>query len=104
MYAVIKSGGKQHRVKTGQSIKLETLAVAEGQTFSFEEVLLVSDGEKVTVGAPYIVGAKVMAEVVGHGRGPKITIIKFKRRQGYRRKQGHRQGFTEVKITSIVAA
>ena len=104
MYAVIESGGKQHRVKAGQSVKLETLSVAEGATLSFDKVLLVSDGEQVTVGAPYVVGAKVVAEVVSHGRGPKVTIIKFRRRKNYRRKQGHRQGFTEVKITGIVAA
>jgi large subunit ribosomal protein L21 len=104
MYAVIESGGKQHRVKAGQSVKLETLSVAEGATLSFDKVLLVSDGEQVTVGAPYVVGAKVVAEVISHGRGPKITIIKFRRRKNYRRKQGHRQGFTEVKITGIVAA
>ena len=104
MYAVIESGGKQHRVKAGQSVKLETLSVAEGATLSFDKVLLISDGEQVTVGAPYVVGAKVVAEVVSHGRGPKITIIKFRRRKNYRRKQGHRQGFTEVKITEIVAA
>lgn len=104
MYAVIESGGKQHRVKAGESIKLETLSALEGATFLFDKVLLVADGEQITVGAPYVTGATVTAEVISHGRGPKITIIKFRRRKNYRRKQGHRQGFTEVKIMSIIAA
>ncbi len=105
MYAVIESGGKQHRIVPGEKLKLEKLAVEAGQTIAFDKVLLVAtEAGGVQVGAPYVAGAKVVATVVSHGRGPKITIIKFRRRKNYRRKQGHRQDFTEVQIQEIVAA
>ncbi|WP_136068389.1 50S ribosomal protein L21 [Modicisalibacter radicis] len=103
MYAVIKSGGKQYRVQEGQTLKLEKLEVATGDSLDFDQVLLVADGDDVKVGAPLVDGAKVSAEVVSHGRGEKVRIIKFRRRKHSMRRQGHRQWFTEVKITGISA-
>ncbi len=103
MYAVIQSGGKQHRVAEGQTIRLEKLDVATGATVEFDKVLMVANGESVQVGAPYVQGGKVLAEVVSHGRGDKIRIVKFRRRKHYRKQTGHRQWFTEVKITGISA-
>ena len=104
MYAVIVSGGKQHRVEPGEVLKLENLDVATGDTIDFDKVLLVADGESVKVGAPYVAGGKVSAEVVAHGRGDKVTIIKFQRRKHHRKQMGHRQWYTQVKITDISAA
>ncbi len=101
MYAVIQSGGKQHRVKEGQTIKLEKLDVETGATVDFDKVLMVGSGEDIKVGAPYVDGAKVTAEVVAHGRHKKVQIIKFKRRKHHMKRMGHRQWFTEVKITGI---
>ncbi len=101
MYAVIQSGGKQHRVKEGQTIKLEKLDVETGATVDFDKVLMVGSGEDIKVGAPYVDGAKVTAEVVTHGRHKKVQIIKFKRRKHHMKRMGHRQWFTEVKITGI---
>ena len=103
MYAVIESGGKQHRVKEGETLKLEKLEAATGETISFDKVLLVGAGADVKVGAPYVAGGSVSAEVVSHGRHDKIRIIKFRRRKHYKRETGHRQWFTEVKITGINA-
>ena len=103
MYAVIKSGGKQYRVQEGQTLKLEKLEIPTGETIEFDEVLLVADGDDVTVGAPLVDGAKVSAEIVDHGRAKKINIIKFRRRKHSMKRQGHRQWFTEVKITGISA-
>lgn len=103
MYAVIKSGGKQYRVQEGQTLKLEKLEVATGETIQFDEVLMVAEGDDIKVGAPLVEGAKVSAEVVSHGRGDKVTIIKFRRRKHSMRRAGHRQWFTEVKITGISA-
>ena len=93
MYAVIKSGGKQYRVQEGQNLKLEKIEVATGETIEFDEVLLVADGDDVNIGAPFISGAKVSAEIVSHGRGDKVTIIKFVAGSTMKR-QGHRQWFT----------
>ncbi|GLS82373.1 50S ribosomal protein L21 [Paraferrimonas haliotis] len=103
MYAVFQSGGKQHRVAEGQTLRLEKLEVETGSTVEFDNVLLVADGENVQVGAPYVAGSKVVAEVVTHGRGDKVKIVKFRRRKHSRKQQGHRQWFTEVKITGINA-
>ena len=103
MFAVIVSGGKQYRVQEGQTLKLEKLAVEQGGKVEFDRVLLVSNGDNVTVGEPVVEGAKVSAEVVSHGRGDKVTIIKFRRRKHHMKRQGHRQWFTEVKITGISA-
>ncbi|WP_207061711.1 50S ribosomal protein L21 [Motiliproteus sp. SC1-56] len=103
MYAVIVSGGKQHRVSEGETLKVEKLQAEPGATVELDRVLLVANGEDVKIGAPVVEGAKVTAEVVAHGRGEKVRIIKFKRRKHHMKKQGHRQWFTEIKITGISA-
>jgi len=101
MFAVIVSGGKQYRVQEGQTLKLEKLAAEAGSSIEFDRVLLVGNGDDIKVGAPVVEGAKVAAEVVAHGRGEKVNIIKFRRRKHHMKRQGHRQWFTEVKITGI---
>ncbi|MCW8195172.1 50S ribosomal protein L21 [Proteobacteria bacterium 005FR1] len=104
MYAVIEAGGKQHRVTEGETLKLEKIKNAEaGGTVEFDRVLLVADGDNVKVGAPVVDGAKVTAEVIGEGRHDKVRIIKFRRRKHSMTRQGHRQWYTEVKITGIKA-
>ncbi|OUR87409.1 50S ribosomal protein L21 [Gammaproteobacteria bacterium 42_54_T18] len=103
MYAVIKSGGKQHRVVEGEVLKLELIDAEPGSAIEFDEVLLVADGSDVKVGAPVVEGSKVTAEVVTHGRGDKVKIIKFRRRKHHMKRMGHRQWYTEVKITGISA-
>ena len=103
MYAVIESGGKQHRVVEGETLKLEKLEVATGETLEFDKVLLVNDGSAAKVGTPLVVGAKVTAEVVAHGRHDKVKIVKFRRRKHSMKQAGHRQWYTEVKITGISA-
>jgi large subunit ribosomal protein L21 len=103
MYAVIESGGKQHRVEEGEVLKLEKLEAATGDKVNFDKVLMVGEGESVKIGTPYVEGSKVTAEVLAQGRAKKVNIIKFNRRKHYRRQQGHRQWFTEVKITGIKA-
>ena len=102
MYAVIESGGKQHRVIEGETLKLEKIEVATRETVEFDKVLMVG-GDTIKIGTPLVVGSKVTAEVIAHGRHKKIKIIKFNRRKHYRRETGHRQWFTEVKITGIKA-
>lgn len=101
MYAVIQTGGKQYRVTKGDVIRVEKLAGDVGQSIDFEKVLMVSDGDKQTVGQPLVSGAKVSAEVVEQGRAKKLFILKFKRRKHHMKRQGHRQDYTEVKITDI---
>ena len=101
MYAVIKTGGKQYRVHEGDTLRVEKLIANEGDSISFDHVLMLGEGESVTVGTPTVAGASVSATVLAHGRGDKISIIKFKRRKHYMRRQGHRQHFTEVKVTGI---
>ena len=103
MYAVIESGGKQHRVVEGETLKLEKIENATGETVEFDRVLMIGGGEDIKIGTPIVEGGKVTAEVVAHGRHKKITIIKFNRRKHYRKQTGHRQWFTEVKITGISA-
>jgi len=103
MYAVIEAGGKQHRVEEGELLKLEKIEQSTGETIEFDRVLLVGAGEDVKIGTPLVDGGKVTAEVVAHGRHAKIKIIKFNRRKHYRRQAGHRQWYTEVKITGISA-
>jgi len=103
VYAVIESGGKQHRVEKGEILQLEKLDAATGDKVKFDKVLLVGEGESVKIGKPYVQGGQVTAEVLREGRGDKIKIIKFNRRKHYKRQQGHRQWYTEVKITSIKA-
>ena len=102
MYAVIESGGKQHRVTEGESLKLEKLEAATGDTIEFDRVLMVG-GDSVQVGTPVVDGAKVTAEVVSHGRHPKVRLVKFNRRKHHRKETGHRQWYTEVRITGISA-
>ena len=103
MYAVIKSGGKQHRVIQGETLKVELLNAEPGQSVSIEDVLMVVDGDNIKIGTPVVAGAKVTAEVVGHGRHDKVRIVKMRRRKHYRKQAGHRQWFTELKITGINA-
>jgi large subunit ribosomal protein L21 len=103
MYAVIQTGGKQYRVQEGDTVEVEKLALEPGSPVQFDEVLLVADGENVQVGRPRVAGAQVSGEVVAEELGEKIVIFKYKRRKGYRRKQGHRQVHTTVKITAIRA-
>lgn len=103
MYAVFQSGGKQHRVSEGQTVRLEKLDFETGQAIVFNNVLMIVKDEEVFIGAPLVEGGSIMAEVVGHGRGEKIKIVKFRRRKHHRKQQGHRQWFTDVKITSINA-
>ena len=100
-YAIIKTGGKQFRVEAGATLRVPSLPGDPGSAVVFDQVLLSSDGDKTQTGAPLLDGVKVSAEIVKHGRGDKIVVFKFKRRKNYARKQGHRQGFTEVRIKSI---
>lgn len=100
MYAVIKTGGKQYRVTEGQSLRVEKLPGAPGDKITFNDVLLVG-GDSLRVGQPTVKGASVHAEIIGQDRDRKIIIFKFRRRKNYRRKQGHRQPFTQLKITGI---
>ena len=102
MYAVFRTGGKQFRAEPGGTLRVPTLDVEAGDTITFDEVLLTSDGEDVAVGQPIVDGAQVRAEVVDHGRDKKVIVFKRKRRKGYRRKQGHRQGYTEIRVDEIV--
>lgn len=101
MYAIIASGGKQHKVQEGAVLNLEKLDNEAGSVVTFDKVLMVADGEKIEIGAPYLQTAKVTGEVVEHGRGEKIHIIKFRRRKHHLKQAGHRQDFTAVKITKI---
>lgn len=103
MYAVIVTGGKQYRVSEGDTLKVEKLVAEAGSNVEFDQVLMAGEGESVQVGAPYIDGGKVTAEVVEHGRGRKVEIIKFRRRKHSRKRQGHRQDYTQVRITGISA-
>jgi large subunit ribosomal protein L21 len=100
MYAVFESGGKQHRVEEGEVLKLEKLEAPTGESIEFDRVLLIG-GDDVRIGTPLVDGGKVTAEVVSHGRHDKIKIIKFNRRKHHRKQAGHRQWYTEVKITGI---
>jgi large subunit ribosomal protein L21 len=101
MYAIIKSGGKQYRVKAGEQLRVEALSADVGAAISFDEVLAVGEGDAVKVGAPFVSGATVKATVVSHGRGEKLRIFKLRRRKHYQKSQGHRQGYTELRIDDI---
>ena len=103
MYAVFRTGGKQFRAQPGERVRVPALEAEAGDTVTFDDVLLLSDGDDVSVGRPTVEGASVKAEVVSHGRDRKVIVFKRKRRKGYRRKQGHRQGYTEVRVEEIVA-
>ena len=100
-YAIIRTGGKQFRVEPGKTVRIPSLMGDAGASVEFNDVLLGSDGNQVRTGVPTLSGAKVTAEIVKQGLGDKIVVFKFKRRKNYARKQGHRQGFTEVRIKDI---
>ncbi len=102
MYAVFRTGGKQFRAEPGKKIRVPSLDVEPGEAITFDHVLLASDGTEVQVGSPMVDGASVKAEVVRHGRDSKIIVFKRKRRKKYRRKKGHRQGFTEIRVDEIL--
>jgi large subunit ribosomal protein L21 len=101
MFAVFKSGGKQHRVTEGEIVRLEKIDAEPGAAVEFEEVLMVAEGDNVKVGVPFVSGGKVIGEVVAHDRHDKIRIVKFRRRKHYMRTAGHRQWYTDVRITGI---
>lgn len=103
MYAVIQTGGKQYRVAEGETLRVEKLIASPGDKLSFSPLLFADDGGNVQIGRPNVSGIQVEAEVLEQGRGKKITIFKYKRRKSYRRKQGHRQPFTALKVVSIKA-
>jgi large subunit ribosomal protein L21 len=103
MYAVIKTGGKQYRVAQGETLKIETVAGDVGSAVVLDKVLMVGEGDKVTVGKPLVNGASVKATIVSHGRGEKVKIFKMKRRKHYQKHQGHRQNYTEIRIDGISA-
>ena len=101
MYAVVRTGGKQVRLAPGRAVRVEKLPGEVGEQISFDEVLLVGGEGDPRVGTPLVEGASVRGTIAAQGRGPKITVFKMKRRKGYRRKQGHRQDYTEVRVESI---
>ena len=103
MYAVIATGGKQYRVEEGDCLRVERLDAEEGAEIELDRVLLVGDGDEVTIGRPFVDSGRVAATVKGHGRSKKVMVVKFKRRKNYLRRRGHRQGYTELEIKSISA-
>jgi len=103
MYAVIKTGGKQYKVQEGETLRVEKLTGGEGSEIEFNDVLMISDGENVTLGQPGIENAIVKGHILEQGKGKKVLIFKFKRRKGYRNLRGHRQQYTSVKIDTIQA-
>ena len=103
MYAVIKTGGKQYRVSEGETLKVEKLEVEPGKKVTFEEVLMIADGDKVKVGSPHVAKASVDAKVISQGKGKKVHILKFRRRKHSMKQQGHRQLYTEIQIDKIKA-
>ena len=104
MYAILETGGKQYKVRPGDTIEVEKLAVEPGQTVELGRVLMVGDGDQVTIGSPLVEGASVVAEVVDQHRGPKIIVFKYKSKIRYRRKTGHRQSLTTLRISEIQGA
>ena len=103
MYAVIATGGKQYKVIKGETLRVEKLVGEEGSTVKLDNVLMVADGDKVSVGTPMLDKATVTAKIMAHGRGKKVEIIKFRRRKHSRRQMGHRQSYTEIEVTDIKA-
>ena len=101
MYAVIRTGGKQYRVSSGEKVKIEQLAAEVGSTVVMNQVLMLADGDKVSIGKPLVEGAAVKATVIGHGRHDKVRIFKLRRRKNSRRQAGHRQNYTEIQIDKI---
>jgi large subunit ribosomal protein L21 len=103
MYAVVKTGGKQYRVAAGEKLRIEQIAGDVGSEVVLDQVLMLADGDAVTVGTPLISGASVKATVLAHGRADKVRIFKLRRRKHYQKRQGHRQNYTEIKIDTISA-
>jgi len=103
MYAVIKTGGKQYRVATGQKLKIEQIPADIGQEITLDQVLSVGNGNDIKIGTPLVDGASVKATVLAQGRHKKIKVFKMRRRKGYRRTQGHRQNYTEIRIDDVTA-
>lgn len=103
MYAIIQTGGKQYKVQVGDTVCIEKLNVAVGETVEFDNVLIVGKDDAITVGAPFVAGAKVKADVVSEGKEKKVIVYKYKSKKGYHKKHGHRQPFTKVAITAIEA-
>ena len=103
MYAVIKTEGKQYRVAIGEKIKIEQIPADIGSEYVLDQVLMVADGDKISMGTPVLASASVKATVIGHGRGEKVHIFKMRRRKHYRKSQGHRQNYTEIRIDGISA-
>lgn len=101
MFAIVETGGKQYKVRQGDVIRIERLDVVEGDEVNFDRILAVGDGEDLAVGQPVVEGAKAVGRVLRHGRGKKIVVMKYKPKKNYRRKTGHRQDFTEVRIEAI---
>lgn len=101
MYAIFRAQGKQFKAEKGKTVRLPRFEAEPGSTITFDEVLLASDGDKITAGTPMIKGAKVTAEVIGEAKGEKIYVFRFKRRKNVRRKTGHRAKFTDVRITGV---
>ncbi|MEC8051234.1 MAG: 50S ribosomal protein L21 [Myxococcota bacterium] len=101
MFAVIRSGGKQHRVVKGERLNVDLLDVAEGSEIKIEDVLLLANGDAVQVGTPHVAGATVTAKIVKHDKGPKIRVFKRRRRKGFHKTIGHRQHFTQIEIVEI---
>ena len=104
MYAVIKTGGKQYRVAAGETIKVERLSAEIGQDVKLDQVVAIGSGAELVLGAPMVAGANVVASVVSHGRHPKVRIFTMHKRKHYRKSQGHRQSFTEIRISAVNAA
>jgi large subunit ribosomal protein L21 len=102
MFAVIATGGKQYRVQEGAVLRVEKLPAEAGAAVEFDQILVVGEGAAVKIGAPYIAGSKVTATVQAHGKADKVRIVKFRRRKHYKREKGHRQPYTEIKVTKIV--
>lgn len=102
MYAVVETGGRQYKIKPGQTVQVNLLPVNPGDIFTLEKVLFISNDDKIEVGSPYLSGCQIQTEVIGHGRCKKIRIIKQRRRKHYMKRMGHRQDFTKLKITQIV--
>jgi large subunit ribosomal protein L21 len=101
MYAILRTGGRQYEVRPGQVVKVEKIAGKVGENVTLDEVLLFSDGEKLQVGRPFVEGVAVKATIIGQGRSPKIVIFKHKRRKDYRKRQGHRQSYTAMRVEDI---
>jgi large subunit ribosomal protein L21 len=104
MYAVIKTGGKQYRVATGEKIKVESLVGDVGQQVTLDRVLAIGNGAEMSIGTPFLAGATVLATVVSHGRHDKVRIFKMQRRKHYQKRQGHRQNYTEIEIGAVRSA